>query len=38
MIMLQGGCGKIMRRLGNIEKNMIFFLKKIDVLKSNLLL
>jgi hypothetical protein len=35
MTMLRGGCEKITRQLGNIENDMIFFLKKI-VLKSDL--
>jgi len=36
MTMLRGGCERITRQLGNLENNMIFFLKKNYVLKSNL--
>jgi hypothetical protein len=36
MTMLRGGCERITRQLGNLENNMIFFLKKNYVLKGNL--
>jgi len=36
MTMLRGGCGRIMRQLGNIKNDTIFFFKKNYVLKSNL--